>query len=86
MTAVRGTANVVLVRGLGADRVLDCPVEDFTGDTQVYDVVLDAVGTSSFGRCRPLLNPGGIYLSTEWAPSPGSRSSPWLVRCMPKRG
>ena len=65
VTAVCGTANVELVRGLGADRVVDYQLEDFTADSQAYDVVLDAVGKSSFGRCRPLLKPGGIYISTE---------------------
>ena len=57
-----------LVRGLGADRVIDCTAEDFTRDTQTYDVVLDAVGKSSFGRCKRLLKPGGIYLSSDLGP------------------
>jgi len=56
---------VELVRGLGADRVIDYTAGDFTQDDQKYDVVFDAVGKSSFGRCRRLLKPGGIYLSTE---------------------
>ena len=68
VTAVCGTEHVELVRGLGADRVIDCTAEDFTRDTQTYDVVLDAVGKSSFGRCKRLLNPGGIYLSSDLGP------------------
>jgi NADPH:quinone reductase-like Zn-dependent oxidoreductase len=31
-------------------------------------VVLDAVGKSSFGRCRRLLRPKGLYLSTDLGP------------------
>jgi hypothetical protein len=31
-------------------------------------VVLDAVGKSSFGRCKRLLKPRGIYLSTDLGP------------------
>jgi NADPH:quinone reductase-like Zn-dependent oxidoreductase len=65
VTAVCATKNVELVRGLGADRVIDYTAEDFTKDAQTYDVVLDAVGKSSFGRCKRLLKPGGIYLSSE---------------------
>jgi NADPH:quinone reductase-like Zn-dependent oxidoreductase len=65
VTAVCATENVELVRGLGADRVVDYTAGDFTRDDQTYDVVFDAVGKSSFGRCRRLLKPGGIYLSTE---------------------
>jgi NADPH:quinone reductase-like Zn-dependent oxidoreductase len=68
VTAVCDTKNVELVRGLGADRVIDYTAEDFTRDEQTYDVVLDAVGKSSFGRCRRLLKPGGIYVSGDWGP------------------
>jgi NADPH:quinone reductase-like Zn-dependent oxidoreductase len=55
-------------QGLGADRVIDRTAEDFTRDEQRYDVVIDAVGKSSFGRCRRLLRPRGIYLSTDLGP------------------
>lgn len=68
VTAVCGTEHVDLVRGLGADRVIDHAAEDFTKDEQRYEVVLDAVGKSSFGRCRRLLKPGGIYLSSDLGP------------------
>ena len=68
VTAVCDTENVELVRGLGADRVIDYTAEDFTKDERTYDVVLDAVGKSSFGRCKRLLKPGGIYLSTDLGP------------------
>jgi NADPH:quinone reductase-like Zn-dependent oxidoreductase len=68
VTAVCDTENVELVRGLGADRVIDYTAEDFTQDEQTYDVVLDAVGKSSFGRCKRLLKPRGIYLSSDLGP------------------
>ena len=68
VTAVCGTEHIDLVRGLGADRVIDYKIEDFTKDHQTYDVVIDAVGRSSFGRCKPILKPRGIYLSSELGP------------------
>jgi NADPH:quinone reductase-like Zn-dependent oxidoreductase len=68
VTATCDARNVELVRGLGADRVIDYTAEDFTQDEQAYDVVLDAVGKSSFGRCRRLLEPGGAYLSSDLGP------------------
>jgi NADPH:quinone reductase-like Zn-dependent oxidoreductase len=68
VTAVCGSEHVPLVKGLGADRVIDYTVEDFTKDEQTYDVVLDAVGKSTFGRCRRLLRPGGLYLSSDLGP------------------
>jgi NADPH:quinone reductase-like Zn-dependent oxidoreductase len=65
VTAVCDTRSLKLVSGLGADRVIDYTAEDFTTDEQTYDVVLDAVGKSTFGRCKRLLKPGGTYLSSE---------------------
>jgi NADPH:quinone reductase-like Zn-dependent oxidoreductase len=68
VTATCDTEHVELVRGLGADRVIDYTAEDFTKDEQTYDVVFDAVGKSSFGRCKRLLKPRGFYLSTDLGP------------------
>jgi NADPH:quinone reductase-like Zn-dependent oxidoreductase len=68
VTAVCGPEHLELVKGLGADRVIDYTAQDFTRDAQRYDVVLDAVGKSSFLRCRRLLQPGGVFLSSEFGP------------------
>jgi len=65
VTAVCATEHVELVRSLGADRVIDYTAEDFTKDAATYDVVLDAVGKSSFRRCKRLLAPRGIYVSSD---------------------
>ena len=65
VTAVCGTEHMELVRSLGADRAIDYLTEDFTKDDQKYDLVIDAVGKSSFRRCRRLLKPGGIYTSSD---------------------
>ncbi len=65
VTAVCNTKNVELLKSLGAHRVIDYTQQDFTKlDTQ-FDVVFDAVGKSSFGKCKPILKIGGIYMSTE---------------------
>ena len=68
VTAVCGTAKLELVRGMGADRVVDYTAQDFTMDEQTYDAVLDAVGKSTFGRCKRLLKPSGLYLSSDLGP------------------
>jgi NADPH:quinone reductase-like Zn-dependent oxidoreductase len=68
VTAVCDTPHLELVRRLGAERVIDRTAEDFTQDEQRYDVVFDAVGKSSFGRCRRLLKPRGVYMSTDLGP------------------
>jgi NADPH:quinone reductase-like Zn-dependent oxidoreductase len=52
------------VKSLGADHVIDYTREDFTRTGQTYDVIFDAVGKSSFSRCKSSLNEEGIYLVT----------------------
>jgi NADPH:quinone reductase-like Zn-dependent oxidoreductase len=56
--------NAKLVESLGADRVFDYTVEDFTTSGESYDAVFDTGGRSSFARCRPVLVPRGSYLPT----------------------
>lgn len=68
VVAVCGTKNVALVAALGADRVIDYEKEDFTKLPGQYDFVFDAVGKSTFARCKPLLLPGGNYISSELGP------------------
>lgn len=65
VTAVCSTPHVDLVRSLGADVVIDYTREDFTRLDKQFDIVFDAVGKSSFGKCKPLLKNKGIYMSTE---------------------
>jgi NADPH:quinone reductase-like Zn-dependent oxidoreductase len=65
VTAVCNTKNIDIVRSLGADAVIDYTKEDFTRNGKLYDVVIDAVGKSSFFRCKKILKPGGVYFSTE---------------------
>ncbi len=68
ITAVCGTKNLKLVKSLGADKAVDYTAQDFTQDELRYDVVLDAVGKTSFSRCKKLLKPGGTYFSTDLGP------------------
>jgi NADPH:quinone reductase-like Zn-dependent oxidoreductase len=64
VTGVTSTANVDLVKSLGADTVVDYTREDFTRNGRTYDIIFDAVGKSSFARCKDSLAPGGVYLAT----------------------
>jgi NADPH:quinone reductase-like Zn-dependent oxidoreductase len=64
ITGVCSTVNVDLVKSLGADAVIDYTQEDFTRNGQTYDVIFDAVGKSSFGRCKGSLTVNGVYLTT----------------------
>ncbi len=68
VTAVVATRHVDLARSLGADRVVDYTAEDFTALGETFDAVLDAVGMTSYFRCRPLLAPGGTFAATDLGP------------------
>ena len=65
VTAVCATENIELVKSLKANKVIDYTKEDFTKDEQKYDFVFDTVGKSSFFKCKHLLKPGGIYISSD---------------------
>jgi NADPH:quinone reductase-like Zn-dependent oxidoreductase len=68
VTGVCSTANVELVKSLGADHVIDYTREDFTKNGKTYDFIFDAVGKSSFSRCKNSLTQSGVYVTT--VPSP----------------
>ncbi len=79
VTGVCSGPHVRLVRKLGAESVVDYTRTDFTQAGRRYDVIFDVAGTSSFLRCRRVLNPGGVYLTT--APSPAIFAQmPWTAR------
>ncbi len=65
VTAVCATPHLEQIRLLGAKTVIDYTKEDFTKISDRFDFIFDAVGKSSFGKCKPLLKTGGIYISTE---------------------
>ncbi|MEG5041370.1 MULTISPECIES: NAD(P)-dependent alcohol dehydrogenase [unclassified Microcoleus] len=64
VTGVCSAKNRELVKSLGADFVLDYEEIDFTQQTDKYDIILDAVGTRTFGECEKVLQPEGVYIST----------------------
>jgi NADPH:quinone reductase-like Zn-dependent oxidoreductase len=80
VTAVGDTKNLDRLRSLRAARVIDYLKDDFTHDTAIYDYVFDAVGKSTFGRCRRLLRPGGVYMSSELGPGWQNLVLPMITR------
>ncbi len=65
VTAVCNTKNIDLIKSLGADHIVDYQKEDFTKLKDSFDVVLDAVGKSSFFKTKKILKVGGTYYSSE---------------------
>ena len=68
VTAVVSTRHLDHAAFLGADRVIDYMVEDFTQVGEVFDSIIDAVGKTTFFRCRKLLKPGGRFAATDLGP------------------
>ncbi|HAM50414.1 MAG TPA: zinc-binding alcohol dehydrogenase [Nitrospiraceae bacterium] len=64
ITAVCSGTNADLVKGLGADRVIDYTQKDFLESGEHYDIIFDAVSKRSFGECKKALAPTGIYVNT----------------------
>ncbi len=63
VTGVCSTANIEMVKSLGADKVIDYTVADFTQTDETYDVIFDAVGKIAFSRVKKSLKKTGIYLN-----------------------
>ena len=67
ITATCNTQNIDLIKSLGADTVMDYTKEDFTQHDEKYDFIFDAVGKSTFGKCKPLLTPKEYTPHLNWA-------------------
>jgi len=66
VTGVCSTANIELVKSLGADKVIDYTKEDFTRNGQTYDIIFDAVIKTAFSRCKSSLTPGGVFITVDY--------------------
>jgi len=81
VTAVGNTKNLGLLNQLGADRVLNFEEGDFTEvDDDKYDFIFDAVGKSSFGKCKRLLKANGVYISSELGPGAQNLYLPFFTK------
>ena len=74
VTGVCSTANMEMVRNLGAEHVYDYTQTDYTKTGETYDVIFDTVGKSSFGSNYRSLTNGGVFITT--VPDPATLLSP----------
>ncbi len=68
VSAVVATRHLEMVRSIGAERAIDYTSEDFAALGPMFDCVLDAVGKTTFTRCRPLLKNGAPFVATDVGP------------------
>ena len=68
VTSVVETRHIDLVKSLGADHVLDFTKEDFSKLNKVYDFVFDAVGKTSYSKCKKFLKQDGTFSATDLGP------------------
>jgi NADPH:quinone reductase-like Zn-dependent oxidoreductase len=62
VTGVCSTANIDIVKSLGADMVIDYTKEDFTKNGKKYDVIFDTVNKVSFSSGLKSLNKSGLLI------------------------
>ncbi len=68
VTGVCNTASISHVQSIGAAKIVDFTKDNFTDIDDKFDYVFDAVGKSTFFKCKHLLKWGGIYISSELGP------------------
>jgi alcohol dehydrogenase len=65
VTTVCSTANVALVKDLGADHIVDYKFEDFHDLDQEFDIVFDVIGGESKESCKNIIKIDGQFISTS---------------------
>jgi NADPH:quinone reductase-like Zn-dependent oxidoreductase len=62
VTGVDAAAKLDLLRSIGANRVVDYTLEDFTRSGERYDVILDIAGNHSWPEIKHVITPKGTYV------------------------
>lgn len=62
VTGVCSNPRMEYVKNLGADKVIDYTIQDFTEGDEKYDIIFDVLGRSSFKKVKKVLASDGKYI------------------------
>src|SRR5205814_9335522 len=77
------TANLDLVKSMGADIAIDYKTTDFAKVLRDYDVVLNSLGTETLNKSLEVLKPGGKLISISGPPDPdfaNDQGASWFLK------
>ncbi len=63
VTGVCSSANLELVKSLGADKVIDYTTDDFTENFETYVIIFITIDKCPFTACKKALSTNGTYLN-----------------------
>ena len=76
VTAVCSTNKMVMVKSIGADKIIDYTKDDFTKEGKIYDVVFECVAKIPASICKSVMKKNGCYLSIK---SPTFEKTEYLI-------
>lgn len=86
ITAVCSTEGEQLVRELGVDKIVLYDKQDFTKQTEKFDIVFDAVGKFNKKQCKQLLNKNGIFKTVSSVYASETIQQLYLLKALFEKG
>ncbi len=80
VTGVCSTANLDMVKSLGADHIIDYTKDDFSSREERYDVIFDTVGKFPKLKYSKILTPNGTYVTMAKLDSKESMDNLILIK------
>ena len=65
VTGICSTANLEMVKSIGADKIIDYTKNDFTKNGETYDIIFDTVHKISRSNCKKSLTKNGVFISAH---------------------
>lgn len=65
VTGVCSGSNIEMVKSLGAEKVINYKIEDYSESNEKFDIVFDAVGKTTKAKAKKVLNTGGKFVTIK---------------------